>query len=347
VAAPLGLDLTLLDRWVPPIPGDVERVDLGVRLRQGGLRVDVRAAPRPDSQTAAFLERLKPSTSAAARWLPSQGTIYAEFLCPPADWDRFLLVFLRDVLPPLEGERAQLHFSLGRFLSALGRDASAVVTLDDKGKGTLLLVANLDDPEATRSFFGSYDCTHVLETIAGPGGSLEWTAEAFKRSGVRVGAIRGRLSRQRLLEWRRGGTVFFATLGVLLRAPAACYVAVVEDKLCIVTGHGARYEMERAIDHLQKGAPVDNDHNVEVASLFPQRLAAVSVDLAALFDGTREAATYWHPQGRNLRELSLRWRLPASVAVTAEGGALRAAIRIRPIMLAEAAAAIESRLGKK
>jgi hypothetical protein len=347
VATPLGLDLTLLDRWMPPIPKDVERIDVGVRLRQGGLRVDVRAAPTPNSQTALFLERLKPSTSAAARWLPSQGTVYAEILSPPADWDRFLMVFLRDVLPRLEGEWAQLHFSLGRFLSALGRDASALVTLDDKGKGTLLLVANLDDAQATRSFFGSYDFNHLLEAVAGPEGSLEWTAEAFKRSGVRVGAIRGRLSRQRLLEWRRGGNVFFATLGVLLRAPAACYVAVVEDKLCIVTGHGARYEMERAIDHLQKGAPVDNDHNLEVVSLFPQRLAAVSVDLAALFDGTREAATYWHPQGRNLRDFSLRWRLPASVAITAEGGALRAAIRIRPTLVAEAAAAIESRLAQK
>lgn len=347
VAAPLGMDLTLLDRWMPPIPTDVERIDVGVRLRQGGLRVDIRAAPTPDSQTALFLERLKPSTSAAARWLPSQGAVYVEFLCPPADWDRFLVVFLRDQLPPLEGKRAQLHFSLGRFLAALGRDASALVTLDDKGKGTLRLVANVDDPEATRSFFGSYDFTHLLETVAGPGGSLEWTAESFRRGDVRVGAIRGRLSRQRLLEWRRGGHLFFATLGVMLRAPAACYVAVVDDKLCIVGGHGARYEMERAIDHLQKGAPVDNDHNLEVVSLFPQRLAAVSVDLAALFDGTREAAPHWHPDGRKLRDLSLRWRLPAAVAVTAEGGALRVAIRVRPTMLAEAAAAIESRLGRK
>jgi len=347
VAAPLGLDLTLLDRWMPPIPGEVERVDVGVRLRKGGLRVDVRAAPVPGSQTALFLERLKPSTSAASRWLPSQGTLYFELLCPPSDWDQFLLVFLRDLLPRMDGEQAQLHFSLGRFLTALGRDAAALVTLDDKGKGTLLLIANLDDPQAPRSFFGSYDFTHLLKAIAGPGGSLEWTAKSFERSGVRVGAIRGRLSRDRLLEWRRGGNIFLATLGVLLRAPAACYVAVVEDKLCIVTGHGARYEMERVIDHLQRGAPVDNDHHLEVVSLFPQRLAAVSVDLAALFDGTREAAVHWHPNGRNLRDLSLRWRLPASMAITAEGGALRAAFRVRPTMLAEAATAIEARLAKK
>jgi hypothetical protein len=347
LAAPLDLDFSLLDRWMPPVPEDIQRVDVGVRLRQGGLRIDLRAAPEPTSQTALFLERLKPTTSAAARWLPSQGGLYFELLCPPADWDQFLLVFLRDLLPPLEGDRAQLHFSLGRFLAALGRDASALVTLDDKGKGTLLLVANLDDPEATQSFFGSYDFTNLMEAIAGPGGKLEWTAESFKRSGVRVGAIRGRLGRDRLLKWRREGNIFFSTLGVLLRAPAVCYVAVVEDKLCIVTGHGARDEMERAIDHLQKGAPVDNDHNVEVVNLFPQRLAAVSVDLAALFDGTREAATYWHPKGRNLRDLSLRWRLPASVAVTAEGGALRAAIRVRPTMMAEAAVAIEAQLAKK
>jgi hypothetical protein len=347
VAAPLGLNLTLLDRWMPPIPGDVERVDVGVRLRQGGLRVDLRAAPAPGSQTALFLERLKPSTSAASRWLPSQGTFYAELLCPPADWDQFLLVFLRDLLPRMDGEQAQLHFSLGRFLAALGRDASALVTLDDKGKGTLLLVADLDDAQAPRSFFGSYDFTHLLKAIAGPDGRLEWSASSFERSGVRVGAIRGRLSRDRLLEWRRGGSVFLSTLGVLLRAPVACYVAVVENKLCIVTGHGARYEMERVIDHLQRGAPVENDHNLEVVSLFPQRLAAVSVDLAALFDGTREAAVHWHPNGRNLRDLSLRWRLPASMAITAEGGALRAALRVRPTMLAEAATAIEARLAKK
>jgi len=347
VAAPLGLDLTLLDRWMPPIPADIQRVDVGMHLRQGGLRVDLRAAPDPGSQTALFLERLKPSTSAAARWLPSQGTFYVELLCPPADWDRFLLVFLRDLLPRMESEQAQLHFSLGQLLTALGRDASALVTLDDKGKGALLLVADLEDAEATRAFFGSYDFSHLLEAIAGPGGSLEWSAESFERSGVRVGAVRGRLSRDRLLEWRRSGSVCFATLGVLLRAPASCYVAVVDKKLCIVAGHGARYEMERTIDHLQKGAPVDNDHNLEVASLFPQRLAAVSVDLAALFDGTREAGIHWHPNGRNLRDLSLRWRLPAALAITSEGGALRAAIRVRPTMLAEAAAAIEARLAKK
>ncbi|MHC4547532.1 MAG: hypothetical protein ACYTEZ_02045 [Planctomycetota bacterium] len=344
VARQIGVDLSVIDRWLPELPPDIERVDLALRLRQGGLRIDVRAAPNRDSPTAVFLERMRPSSSAAARWLPSQGTVYCEFVSRPADWERFLSVFLRHALPPMDGELAQMRFSLGRFLNALGRDASAVLTLDESGVGSVVLVAHLDDPAATQAFFGSYDLIKLLQGLAGPDGRLDWAPKVFERNGVRVNAIRGQISRKRLLAWRRSGEVFPAVLGVLMRGPVTCYVAVVDDKLCLVIGPSARTDAERYIDHLQKGSPLDNDHNVEVVSLFPQRLAAVSVDLAGLFNGTRAAAPFWHPNGRVLRDMTLRWRLPASVAVTSEGGALRIAVRVRPAMIAEAAARISARL---
>jgi len=339
----LGPDFRWLDGCLGPLPTDIERVDFAVRVGQGGLRADLRLAPNRESPTAFYLEKMKPASSDAARWLPSNGTLYAELTARPLDWEGLFLNLARDLIPAPKLARSPELAALRGLLAAFGRDVSVMLDLTPEGLGTILLVADLDEVAATQAYFGSPEFARLLELIAGPGGQLDWKPDAFDRNGVSVGAITGNISRSRLQEWRGEG-VLASTLSVLLRGPVICYVTTVSDKLCIVVGQTARPETERFIDHLRNGRASDNDHNLEAATLFPYRLAAASVDLAALFDGCREAAPYWHPQGRALKPLSLRWRLPASIAVTIEGGALRCAVRVRSAQLAEATAKIGAAL---
>ncbi len=339
----LGPDFRWLDGCLGPLPTDIERVDLALRAGQGGVRADLRLAPNRESPTAFFLEKMKPATSDAARWLPSNGTLYAELAARPLDWEGLFLNLARDLIPAPKLARSKELAALRGLLAAFGRDVSVMLDLTPDGLGTILLVADLDDVAGTEGYFGSSEFTELLALVAGPGGQLDWKPAAFERSGVQVGAITGNISRSRLQEWRDKGLVA-STLSVLLRGPVIGYAATVSDKLCIVIGQTARPATERFIDHLRNGRPADNDHNLEAATLFPYRLAAASVNLAALFDGCREAAPYWHPQGRALKGMSLRWRLPASIAVTLEGGAIRCALRVRSTQMAEAAAKIAAAL---
>ena len=108
----------------------------------------------------------------------------------------------------------------------------------------------------------------------------------------------------------------------------------------------ARAETERFLDNIVSGKSGRNEHSAEVDPLFKSRLVSVSADLAALFDGCREAAPLWNENGRALRTMALRWRLPVAAAVTVEGGALRICLRVPPRMLADAAAKILEALSK-
>ncbi len=342
-SGPQGPDLGWLDGCLGPLPSDIERVDFALRAGQGGLRADLRLAPNRESPTAFFLEKMKPASSDAARWLTSNGTMYLELSARPLDWEGLFLNLARDLIPASKLARSKELSTLRALLAALGRDASVMLDLTSDGLGTILLVADIDDPGSTQRYFGSQEFADLLALVAGPGGQLEWKPDAFERHGTGVGAITGHVSRTRLQEWRNGGLVE-STLSVLLRGPVVGYAATVSDKLCIVIGPRARPEAERFIDHLRSGRPTDNDLNLEAGTLFPYRLGAATINLAALFDGCREAAPYWHPQGRALKDLSLRWRMPAAAAVTIEGGALRCAVRVRASQVAEAAAKIGAAL---
>jgi len=342
VLAKLRFDPGAMDAHVPTLPPDIERIDFALRLQDGLLRVDLRAAPARENPTAVYLERMRPRPSSAVRWLPPGGTAYVELVSPPLDWEGLAGVLFREELMNRTEEEERLIFSIRRGLAALGRDAAAVLRLVPNGPGSLLLVAELEDSEATSSFLDSVDLIALLQRAAGPEGSLEWSSRVFAHNGITVGMIQGNLSRKRLLEWRRSGNLLLATASVLMRGPVVAYTAIVEDKLCIAIGPKSRGEMELLIEHIQRGTPADNEHNAKATALFPQRLAAFSADLGALFDGCVEAAPYWGDDLAPLRTATLRVPLPVSGAVTMEGGALRFAASLRPALLAEAIARLQA-----
>ncbi len=344
---PLGIDLAAIDAWMPPCPPDIERLDLALRLQQGLLRIDVRAAPNRDSPTALYLDRMRPRPSGAVRWLPPRGTAYTEFVSPPLDWEGLMGVLLAGSTPPGGAGEERLLFSVRRLLAAVGRDVAVVLHLVPRGPATVLLVGEVEDAAATAAFLDSADLVALLAAAAGPDGALAWEPNAFEHRGVAVGTIRGNLSKSRLLAWRRSGHLVLSTVAVLTSGPVVVYTAIVDDKLCVAVGPKSRAEMELLVEHVQRGAPADNEHNAEVTTLFPQRLAAVSFDLGALFDGCVEAAPYWSGDLGALRTASLRSAIPCSAAVTVEGGALRAAVNLRPALLAEAVARLRAHLRAK
>jgi len=341
----VGIDFTFLRGWLPALPKDVRRVDLSVRLREDELRIDVRAAPDPDSPAGLHLARLKTRDSGAVRWLPPGGTAYLDLVCAPAEIDSLM----EDLVDPVGrrgwGEKTPVAWR--RFLETLGAEAAAMLDLEEDGSGRVLLAALADNPEETAAFFESYDFTGLLNAIAGPEGRLEWRPDAFTYEDVAVGAVTGYVDRTRLHAWQATDDVALVTLSRLLRGPAVVYVAIVGDKLGIVVGQRAREDMELLIRVLKDGKPTANEHSRGMHEIFPLRLGGLSVDVTELLRGTRGAARYWPGNGRKLRDLVLEKRLRASLAVTAEGGALRFALRIPPVELAETAAAVRAELDER
>jgi len=345
LAARAGIDLALLDALVPEAPTDVERVDLVFGVHQDAARVDLRLGVRPGSPTARILAGLRPSAAASQRWLPDGGELYVELAEAPLRLEALLLGLWhgRSRRVPTAVRHG---FDLVRpLLAALGEDAAIGFELDAHGAGTATLIASLEDPDATRAYLDSAGFRRLLERIAGDEAALDWTPRAFERDGRPVGTVAGSISRSRILAWRQSRDPLLATLSVFLGGPAVVYIAVVDDRLAVVCGAAGQNDAARVLDHLVKGEAADNDHAREVAPLFPERLAAASVDLAGLFDGCREAAPFWPGRGPELEDEALHERLPASVAVTARGDALRAAARVRPHRLAAALLRLRAALG--
>lgn len=346
VFGPVGIELGFLDGVLGPIPKDIARVDAALRFGAGGLRCDVRIAPMRDSPTAVLLEQLRPRSPEAVRWLPPDGTIYVELGTPLMKWDGLMASLARDPEHTTDAEQPTgAGASVRQALALLDDESAAMLHLDPDGSGRVILVARLSDPEVVRDYLGSADFQALLKKLAGPGGHLEWMPEVFTHGEVEVSAVTGHFSRHMLMEWRDQG-ILKATLGMLLRGPVVVYLAVVGDKLCLLAGSSARSEIERFIDALANSVHLGNQHAGDVDPLFRQRLGAVSVDLAALFDGTREAAPFWHKNGQALREIALELRMPVAMAATIEGGALRLACRVPPRMLAEAAAKVSAALAE-
>jgi hypothetical protein len=340
---PLGIDLGFVDGTLPSLPEDLARVDLSIRFDAASMRVDVRLTPKRDTATAMLLDRLQPATPVALDWLPRDGTFYVEMGIPALEWERLGAHLAGvDVTNPEDPDQPVLR-SLRKALSLLDKDAAALLDLDPDGTGRLFFVASLKKPEAAREFIGSPDFYRLLTVVAGPDGHLEFTPGVISRSDTRVDTITGHLSRKRLAQWRKEGLVR-ASASMMLRGPIAIYVAVVDDKLCLLAAKQERSETKRFVEMLKKRSQPGSGHAAEVDSLLHKRLASFSADLAALYDGCRKSAPIWHEHGDALRELTLRWRLPVSGAVGVEGGALRLALRLPPDRLADAAARVLSRL---
>jgi len=331
-----GFDQAFLGGLRPVVPADIQRLDLSCRFGPAGMRFDLRAAPGRGTPTAALIDALEPATSTTARDLPSHFSAYLELAAPLG------LARLAQRLFAVKEEEAPE--GLRGLLDSLGRDTAAMLDLDPNGEGSLVLISRPADLRAARSYFGSAEMKALLAAMAGEKGRLDWTPEAFSRGDRKVGVITGHISRKRLLAWRQPGAILPATMSVLLHGPVFCYVVFAGDKLCLVAGVRSRAEMERLIDRLGDDTAPGEDPLVIRTAMFKHRLAALSVDLAALFNGSREAAPYWHPRGHTLRHVRLRWRLPVALELTSEGGALRLAARLPPEELARAAALLMEKL---
>ncbi|MHC4958104.1 MAG: hypothetical protein ACYTGN_06985 [Planctomycetota bacterium] len=343
LAKPLGIDLAFIDGVLPDLPEDLARVDLSIRFDRSGMRVDARLAPQRESATALLLSRLRPATPVALDWLPRDGTFYVEMGIPALEWEGLGAHLAgAEVTIPEELDQPVLH-SVRKGLSLLDKDAAALLDLDPDGTGRLFFVASLRKPEAARSFIGSPDFFRLLTAIAGPDGHLEFTPGVISEGDTAVGTITGHLSRKRLAQWRKEG-LLNSSASMMLRGPIAAYVAVADDKLCLLVAKQERSETKRFVEMLKKRSQPGGAHATTADSLLHKRLASFSVDLAALYDGCRKSAPFWHEHGDALRELTLRWRLPVSGAIGIEGGALRIALRLPPDRLADAAARVLSRL---
>ncbi|MDH3591567.1 MAG: hypothetical protein OER88_06795, partial [Planctomycetota bacterium] len=334
------LDFSGLDAALPPMPEDVERIDLAMRFNTTGVRIDLRAAPQRDSPLARLLtiDALKPTNSAALATLPTSGTLYLESGTSPA----LLAALCEAVLDPrsVYAERTdkqrRWRRAWQRGLEVLGTNAGAVVDLEPDGSGTAIVVSHVSDSDAADEFFGSDEFATLLATAAGPGGNLRYKAAEFQRHGANVGVVTGHVSHERNLAWRRSKDKRLATLSMILRGPVVMYVARQENKLCWVVGKRSRAVMESLLDRLHSGTSSSTPRDLDIAALFSKRIASFTINLAELFDGLRDAAPYWHPNGARLQNQILRWGIPASGAITVEGDALRVAIRLAPTPMAEA-----------
>ena len=336
---PLGLDVSALDARIPALPTHVERVDLTVRFAITGMRIDLRAGTRGNSDMAVLLRdpELKPTNSGALGALPSKGTLYLETGTNAARMAEMLehIVDPRAKYAERTEEQAAFRKAWRKALTMLGQNAAAMIDLEPDGSGVAMLVSHAPD-RATDGFFLSAEFRTLLDAIAGTPGALKHEPAVFTREGVAVASITGSISHERNLAWRGSGNPYLASLSMLLRGPVVMHVARVENKLCMTVGKRSRAAIERLIDQIRSGATTTTAKDLDVAALFPQRLFSCTVDLASVFDGLRDAAPYWHANGVRLQDQRLRWPIPAAFAGTIEGDALRFTLRVPPKALADA-----------
>ncbi len=318
---PLGLTAPT----IPSLAGlarGLTRIDLALRFSPRDLQIDLRLAPRAEGPLAATFLRLVPDSSRTARLLPRDATLYAEWASPRAE------------LVALAGKLLQPDAT-----AFLGTSAACAVRLGSEGPGSLSFVAELEDPAAAHAFFRSSSFENLLRDLAGEGGHLDWAPEIFRRQGAVVGLVTGHIGRPVLQRLREAGPAA-TVLATLLRGPVVAYVGIVGERLGIVIGQRARPEAERFFDGLASGAMQDNPHTVEAALLHPKRFAALTVDLAALVEGCREAGPFLFREGRGLLDLRLRTRVPVTASLTIESASLRATATFSPRQLASLLAQI-------
>jgi hypothetical protein len=306
---------------------DLARVDLAFRFGQAGLRIDARLGARPGSASAECLKSLRTRQPDSGGWLPADGTAYAICAAPLPD----LSLLARRLLGAQD-----LADSLARASVVLGHDTACMLDVDPDGSAALLCVSRIDEKHqgvdpATLDL--------AIRKLAGEDGTLAFERGAFERGGIQVGVLRGSVGASRLDAWRKRGWMR-AWLARRLESGVEAFAARVGQRLCIVAGDRGRAEAERLIDRLRTGKPAPTGHEEEVAPLGAHRFASFSVDLAALYDGTRHAAPDWMTEGERFASVRLRWRLPASGVLVADADHVRVSVRLRPRLLAGAVARI-------
>jgi len=318
---------------VPALPPDLARLDLALRCSAAGLRVDLRAQPQAGSDTARLLDGLVPAESRCSAYLPPDGTIYLDSVQPLDAWRQLV------ARPFAPAEAAAEARAADPLLGCLGSDRAAMLDLDPDGSGTLLMLAEVADAVAFDRWVTAESTPAWWAALAGDGAQVTWTPASFERQGVPVAQLSCTLPPENLEKLRAGSPVL-ATIATLRGGRIELALARCRDLALLAAGSRARAELERLLDHVQGGPPAGNEHIEEADALFTKRVAACSVNLAALYDGCRGAAPTWTGRPEALQKLSLRWRLPAAVAATVDGGILRVAARLPARRVAEAAASV-------
>ena len=323
----IGFQAEGIESWAGLAGGDLARIDLSFRFGQAGLRIDLRLGARVGSSAAGCLESLRTNRSQSGGWLPADGTLYADVAAPFPE----LALLARQLLGA-----QRLAAALQVVGAGLGSDTAWMLDVDPDGSASLLCVSEV---EADYQGVAPEAIDGLIRAMAGSDGSLTLERSAFERGGIQVSVLRGSVGPSKLESWRQHGWLR-AWLAARLESGIEAFGARVENRLCIVGGDRGRAEAERLLDRLRIGRPAATGHEAEVAPLGSERLASFSVDLAALHDGTRHTAADWLENGDRLEKVKLRWRLPASGVLVADHDHLRLSLRLRPRLLAGAAARI-------
>jgi hypothetical protein len=337
--------LALARLYAPPLAGletgamrGLARIDAAVQFEAREVRLDLRLTPRRDGALAAALDGVEPSTRASSRLLPPNGTIYGEIRAPAAR-----LLSARDALLGTARDYGGTD-TLAQALRILGDDFAWSIHLDPDAPGVAYGVVTLHDVSAAQAFLKSDSMEEVLSAIAGPGGRLHWTPDAARRGTISIGVLEGTISRETLQRWREAGALS-AFPGAMLRGPVEAYLAIAGNQFCAVAGRNSRPAAERFFDAVLAGASGGNGFANEADALDRFRVAALAVDLAALFDGVRDAAPFWTPAARPLPALRLRARVPLTATLAVEHGALRLSASFNPRLTAALAAKALQALG--
>ncbi|MGH7163315.1 MAG: hypothetical protein ACREID_07510 [Planctomycetota bacterium] len=323
IFGPLRISTEFFDPLCKTPHEDVDRLDVALRFAADSVRVDVRAALRTGSPVAALLTGTKPAPARVAALLPPDGVVYVDGTPSLASLGRLLgcvgLTGFRSADPSQDPRHAALHAWKG--------ESAAVLHVGADGAGTVHAIVQLENPEDGASFIGSDPFKALLVSLAGTSGYLEWRPETFRRHDLAVGAVTGYVARERIDELRAGNAVEVA-IGSLLRGTVVAYVAVLDGKLCITVGEEPRPLMERFLDRVAAEAERGNPHVTQTAALFDERLAAGTIDFAALLAGLRDVVAARLANGGELVAAVEPGSATVGFALTAEGEALRLAVRV-------------------
>jgi len=319
LAAVEGVTLPIPAELLSHRPHEVERADLALRFSPSGVRLDLRLSPDTahDGALSVLLSSLRARPSGALQFLPADGV--ATF-ATTADVPTWLALLSELAKAPIGRENPAAMTRITEACAVLGADAALTVLLPAGHPATLVLVSELAEPdrEAAAAFLESDAMTPLVELLSGSGGSLKFKRGVFKRHGAKVATITGTLDPE-VAKTLRASRGLCPMLARFAQGPVTVYVALVGQRLCIVAGERSRPELERLIDRIVGKHPAADQRSAESPQTLLRRSALLArVDLAPLLA----------PDSGS--------RLPLTLGVAVEGGALRVAALLPDFKLAAA-----------